>query len=519
MNFTSVANIAGGIGLFLIGMFMSTEGLRMLAGDSLRRILSRFTGGSLRSISLGAALTILVQSSHVTTIATIGFVSAGLITFQQSLGIIFGANLGKTSIGWIISLLGFKLKIGLIAMIALAVGATMKIAFKNYLSKLGFVIAGFGLIFIGIDFLQNGMNDFGSLFSISNYIDDSIFTRFKLLGIGVIMTLIAQSSGAALTITLAAVHLGQISVEHAAAMVIGQNIGSTLTAAVAAFGASSSAKKTALAHIFFNLFTGIILFILLHPFMNLISGIFSSVIHGEGVIAVSLFHTSFNFVGIIIFLPFIKYFSSFLSYLIPSKKSFTEHLDKNVETLPAVAVESARRSALEIVSHLCSKCTQILRTNEMNFNSSEIKNSTAKIAEFMSRVRMYQGIDYERKRKISLLHAVEHIDYVTDCANETETWKNLQRYDLLKNLREELAAELDKIIQWIESKNNSYDAKDIEAVSERMIESRKKVRAVILESLSKGEIESDDAFRQIESLRWLERLTYRIWRSVYYLVD
>ncbi|HPA63906.1 MAG TPA: Na/Pi symporter, partial [Spirochaetota bacterium] len=511
--------IAGGIGLFLIGMFMSTEGLRMLAGDSLRRILSRFTGGSLRSISLGAALTILVQSSHVTTIATIGFVSAGLITFQQSLGIIFGANLGTTSIGWIISLLGFKLKIGLIAMIAVAIGATMKLAFRNYLSKLGFVIAGFGLIFIGIDFLQNGMNDFGSLISISNYVDNSIFTRFKLLGIGVIMTVIAQSSGAALTITLAAVHLGQISVEHAAAMVIGQNIGSTLTAAVAAFGASSSAKKTALAHIFFNLFTGIILFILLHPFMNLISGIFSSVIHGEGVIAVSLFHTSFNFVGIIIFLPFIKYFSSFLSYLIPSKKSFTEHLDKNVETLPAVAVESARRSALEIVSHLCSKCTQILRTNEMNFNSSEIKNSTAKIAEFMSRVRMYQGIDYERKRKISLLHAVEHIDYVTDCANETETWKNLQRYDLLKNLREELAAELDKIIQWIESKNNSYDAKDIEAVSERMIESRKKVRAVILESLSKGEIESDDAFRQIESLRWLERLTYRIWRSVYYLVD
>jgi len=498
---------------------MSTEGLRMLAGDSLRRILSRFTGGSLRSISLGAALTILVQSSHVTTIATIGFVSAGLITFQQSLGIIFGANLGTTSIGWIISLLGFKLKIGLIAMIAVAIGATMKLAFRNYLSKLGFVIAGFGLIFIGIDFLQNGMNDFGSLISISNYVDNSIFTRFKLLGIGVIMTVIAQSSGAALTITLAAVHLGQISVEHAAAMVIGQNIGSTLTAAVAAFGASSSAKKTALAHIFFNLFTGIILFILLHPFMNLISGIFSSVIHGEGVIAVSLFHTSFNFVGIIIFLPFIKYFSSFLSYLIPSKKSFTEHLDKNVETLPAVAVESARRSALEIVSHLCSKCTQILRTNEMNFNSSEIKNSTAKIAEFMSRVRMYQGIDYERKRKISLLHAVEHIDYVTDCANETETWKNLQRYDLLKNLREELAAELDKIIQWIESKNNSYDAKDIEAVSERMIESRKKVRAVILESLSKGEIESDDAFRQIESLRWLERLTYRIWRSVYYLVD
>ncbi|HQO22196.1 MAG TPA: Na/Pi symporter, partial [Spirochaetota bacterium] len=461
----------------------------------------------------------LVQSSHVTTIATIGFVSAGLITFQQSLGIIFGANLGTTSIGWIISLLGFKLKIGLIAMIAVAIGATMKLAFRNYLSKLGFVIAGFGLIFIGIDFLQNGMNDFGSLISISNYVDNSIFTRFKLLGIGVIMTVIAQSSGAALTITLAAVHLGQISVEHAAAMVIGQNIGSTLTAAVAAFGASSSAKKTALAHIFFNLFTGIILFILLHPFMNLISGIFSSVIHGEGVIAVSLFHTSFNFVGIIIFLPFIKYFSSFLSYLIPSKKSFTEHLDKNVETLPAVAVESARRSALEIVSHLCSKCTQILRTNEMNFNSSEIKNSTAKIAEFMSRVRMYQGIDYERKRKISLLHAVEHIDYVTDCANETETWKNLQRYDLLKNLREELAAELDKIIQWIESKNNSYDAKDIEAVSERMIESRKKVRAVILESLSKGEIESDDAFRQIESLRWLERLTYRIWRSVYYLVD
>ncbi|MBP7901294.1 MAG: Na/Pi cotransporter family protein [Spirochaetes bacterium] len=519
MNFTSIANIAGGIGLFLLGMFMSTEGLRMLAGDSLRRILSRFTGGSLRSISLGAALTILVQSSHVTTIATIGFVSAGLITFQQSLGIIFGANLGTTSIGWIISLLGFKLKIGLIAMIAVAIGATMKLVFKNYFSKLGFVIAGFGLIFIGIDFLQNGMSDFGSFISISNYVDDSIFTRLKLVGIGIIMTVIAQSSGAALTITLAAVHLGQISVEHAAAMVIGQNIGSTLTAAVAAFGASSSAKKTALAHIFFNLFTGIILFVILNPFVVYTSEIFSSVIHGEEVIAVSLFHTAFNFVGIIIFLPFIKPFSKFLSYIIPSKKSFTENLDKNVEALPAVAVESARRSALEIVSHLCNKCILILRTNEMSFNSAEIKNSTAKIAEFMSRVRMNQGIDYERKRKISLLHAVEHIDYLSACADETETWKNLQKYDLLKNLREELADELDKIIMWIQSKEVPYDAKAIESVSERMIESRKKVRAGILEALSRGEIESEEAFRQIEALRWLERLTYRIWRSVYYLID
>ena len=150
-------------------------------------------------------------------------------------------------------------------MIAVAVGATMKLAFKNYLSKLGFVIAGFGLIFVGIDFLQNGMNDLGSLISVSKYVDDSILIRFKLLGIGIIMTVIAQSSGAALTITLAAVHLGQLTVEHAAAMVIGQNIGSTLTAAVAAFGASSSAKKTALAHILFNLFTGIILFVILHP--------------------------------------------------------------------------------------------------------------------------------------------------------------------------------------------------------------------------------------------------------------
>ncbi|HNW31005.1 MAG TPA: Na/Pi symporter, partial [Spirochaetota bacterium] len=169
MNIIVITSLIGGIGLFILGMILMTEGMKSLAGDTLRRTLSKFTGGTLSSITSGAFITALLQSSHATIITTIGFVSAGLITFHQSLGIILGAHLGTTSTGWIVSLLGMKLKLGTVALPIVGVGAILRLIGKDRIASTGLVVAGLGLIFFGIDVLQTGMKTLSVHLDSSDY--------------------------------------------------------------------------------------------------------------------------------------------------------------------------------------------------------------------------------------------------------------------------------------------------------------------------------------------------------------
>jgi phosphate:Na+ symporter len=234
--------ILGGIGLFILGMILMTDGLKTLAGDTLRRVLTRFTGGRFRSILTGMCFTAFMQSSHATIIATIGFVSAGLLTFGQSIGIVIGAHIGTTSTGWLVSLVGLKLKISLFVLPLLGIGAMMRLIGKERTAHIGLVLAGFSLIFLGIDTMQTGMKDIAGAIDLSSFTGSTLSGRALLVSVGLVMTILMQSSSAALTITLAALSAGTLTFEQSAALVVGQNVGTTLTAAMAAFGASTPAN-------------------------------------------------------------------------------------------------------------------------------------------------------------------------------------------------------------------------------------------------------------------------------------
>ncbi|MBA3886586.1 MAG: Na/Pi cotransporter family protein [Acidobacteria bacterium] len=255
--------LAGGIGLFLLGMILLTDGLKAAAGDALRRLLAHFTGGPIKALLSGAAVTAVVQSSSATTLTTIGFVSAGLLTFPQAVGVIFGANLGTTSTGWIVSLLRLKLNIGRVALPLVAVGAMMRLLTPGRTAAVGLALAGFGLIFVGIDMLQVGMAGLALRLDPGALPGGTVAGRLLLVGVGIVMTIIMQSSSAALATTLTALASGTIDLQQGAALVIGQNVLTTMTAGLAAIGASVPAKRTALAHILFNVFTGVAAFAVL----------------------------------------------------------------------------------------------------------------------------------------------------------------------------------------------------------------------------------------------------------------
>ena len=206
--FSLLPPLLGGTGLFLLGMILMSDGLKTAAGGSLRRVLERSTGTPVSAFLSGVGLTALVQSSSATTVATIGFVSAGLLSFPSAVGVIIGANVGTTSTGWIVSLLGFKMNVGIFALPLIGVGALARLLGSGRRSSLGMALAGFGLIFVGIDFLRTGMGGLAQRIDLSGLSDGSLAGRLAMVAAGFAMAFLLQSSSAAVALTLAALHGG-----------------------------------------------------------------------------------------------------------------------------------------------------------------------------------------------------------------------------------------------------------------------------------------------------------------------
>ncbi|MDX1295724.1 MAG: Na/Pi symporter, partial [Sulfurimonadaceae bacterium] len=256
MDYAAAAQGIGGLGLFLLGLIVMTDGLRSIAGDAVRAALLRYTRSPYSGAMTGAAGTALMQSSSATTVAAVGFVGAGLMHFSEALGIIFGANLGTTVTGWLVLLFGFKLKLGLLALPLVFIGAVMRLFAKGKWGGIGFAIAGFGLLFVGIAMLQEGMGALQGLISFEQFPADTWSGRLQLLALGMIFTVITQSSSAGVAAALTAMFAGLISFEQAAALVIGMDIGTTVKVAVITVGSNSEVRRTGYSHLIYNLFTG-----------------------------------------------------------------------------------------------------------------------------------------------------------------------------------------------------------------------------------------------------------------------
>lgn len=517
-------HILGGLGLFLVGMVLMLNGLKTLGGDALRRVLTRFSGGTLSGILSGLAITSLVQASSATILATIGFVSAGLMSFTQSIAIIFGANLGTTVTGWMVTMLGFKLGIGSISMPIVAAGGLMMLLARGKNNSLGMVIAGFGMLFVGIDMLQSGMQ------RLAVNLDPAILPgtgwcgRLALVGAGMLITIATQSSSAALFTSLSALHTGSIGLEQAAALVIGLSIGKTSTAVLASIKASVQARRAALAHIIFNLFTCAIVFLFFDIFLGGVRNLCLPLGVADDSILLAAFYSGLNLFGILALFPFIPQISILIERLIPERVMLlTRNLDDTVAKLPDVAIEASRRTVITIAALLIGAMRGLVDARDPN---GEIKEkiedagrALAEIGRFLGKVRTQPGLAGVHARHLSVLHAVEHLERLAEACRETDDMDTVGRVDYLRAIALEKLRQIHPVLEWLQGYSRDLPLEIVETVSRSIAGIRRMQRAEVLELTARGSLKPDEAMRQLEAMRWLDRVAYHIWRAIYHLSE
>jgi phosphate:Na+ symporter len=337
----------GGLGLFLLAVSMITEGLKLAAGDALRDILARYTSTPLRGVASGILVTGVVQSSSAVTVATIGFVNAGLLSLRQSLGIIYGANVGTTMTGWLVAVVGFNLDLESFALPLIGIGMLARLTGeRRTVGAVGEALAGFGLFFVGVDVLQQAFQSFADDVQVGAIAPQSGSGLLLYVGLGFLMTVATQSSSAAIAITLTAASGGVLGFDAAAAAVIGANVGTTSTAALAVIGATANARRVAAAHVVFNLVTGLVAVCIL-PLMTwaVRSGGTALGLADTPVVSLALFHTGFNVLGLLLMWPLSQRLADFLSGRFRSRAEMLAkpaYLDQNVLATPALAMDALR---------------------------------------------------------------------------------------------------------------------------------------------------------------------------------
>ncbi len=340
-GFTDILTLFGALGLFLYGMKVMSDALMELAGDRMRNILATTTSNRVFAVLTGFTITAIIQSSSATTLMVVSFTNASLLTLSEAIGVIMGANIGTTVTAWLISILGFKVKMSAIALPLVGIGFILSMNKKRNLQNWGYFIIGFAVLFIGLQFLKDSVPDIRNnpeiLAFLSDYTSMGYASVLLFLLIGTLLTVIVQSSSATMALTLLMTYEGWIPFDMAAAMVLGENIGTTITANLAALVASFQAKRAARAHFIFNILGVIWMLILFFPFLQGISAVVTRI---EGAspfmeataipVALSLFHTCFNIINTSVLLGFIKYIARIVERMVPEVVEVEAEIDQPV---------------------------------------------------------------------------------------------------------------------------------------------------------------------------------------------
>ncbi len=329
-----IFTLLGSLGLFLYGMTLMSEALQKVAGDKLRNILAAMTSNSFSRILTGLFITAVIQSSSATTVMVVSFVNAGLLSLVQSIGVIMGANIGTTLTAWLISLLGFKADIAILAIPLIGIGFAFMMFKSNKKKSIGELIIGFALLFLGLSFLKDSVPDLQSspevLAFLQQWTNYGFGSVLMFIAIGTILTIVLQSSSATMALTLVMCNNGWIPFEMGAAMVLGENIGTTITANIAASVANVSARRAAMAHSVFNVFGVVWVLILFHPFLTIVSkiimamGLDNPLVAGASpnstLYAISMVHTLFNVCNALVLVWFTNQIATLVTKIVKGKK-------------------------------------------------------------------------------------------------------------------------------------------------------------------------------------------------------
>jgi phosphate:Na+ symporter len=511
-----IIQIAGGIGLFLLGMIVMTEGLSTLAGSTIRTVLMRFTRSPSTGALTGAVSTAVLQSSSATTVAAVGFVAAELITYPEALGIILGANIGTTFTGWMVAILGFKLSLGNVFAPLIFLGAILRLFTKGRIATIGVSIAGFGLIFVAIGFMQQSMGELQTIISFESLPSDTISGRLLLVGIGIVFTIITQSSSAGVVAALTALFANLINFNQAAALVIGMDIGTTTTAVLATIGGSAAARRTGYSHVIYNLLTATGAFILITPYTMIWDYAVPGGITSNAEIALVAFHTSFNVLGVLIILPFSGAFARFMQTLIPDKVSlYTTKLDPALLESPGLALNSVQGTikiqSLALFRHVNAILGDGIKGKKADLD--ELQSALNETHSFVDRISFKTAEDANWERLVQMIHTLDHMQRLHERCEEEEDRAITARET--EELREECALliqSITEILSLVDGNKWVQAAKLAKETSKKIHAKVRPFRASVMSRVARGEIYVNKATNYLEAIRWLRRVSRHVQR-------
>jgi phosphate:Na+ symporter len=543
---TAIA-IFGGVGLFLLGMTVMTDGLKALAGSALRTVLGKAAATPLSGAFWGAVVTLLVQSSSAVTMTTIGLVSAGLLTFLQGLGLVFGANIGTTGTGWLIALIGVRVSLSTYALPLIFAGALAKLLAGGRVAAAGGALAGFALVLYGLTTLQHGMGGLAESLHPSDLpgvlgapgIGWAVGSLglMTLIVVGLAMTAVMQSSTAAIAVTISAFYAGAVSLEQGAALIVGQNIGTATSSALAAIGASATAKRLAVAYVLFKVIAAliaIITFPLTAALMKVLAG------YVDGTTLLAAYHTAYNVVGVAVLLPATQWFARIVERLLPSEQTVLQRaLDPSALASAVIAVETARRVVADVLTTIAASVYAVLSRSAATtaHHAAAAAVALEEVRDFLSELKEPPETEAERLRMTSTLHALDHASRLVEVLAEsalpalpadgpldlraaglcTQTMRAAEVVG--SSITSEIALSGQAApITWSVSSEVAAALAEAEGAVRELDSLQRDHRAAILASVAPGELTATEALARIDFARRLHRIAHHAWRSSAHLL-
>lgn len=516
---TVLLEILGGIGLFLLGIVLLTDGLRALAGEGLRRGLARFTGSRFKAFLSGLAATAVIQSASATILMTMGLGAAGLLTMTQSLAIMVGANVGTTGTAWLVATLGLRFSIGQVAFVFVALGAFVRLLLRGGWAASGQAVAGFGLLFVGIDLLRAGMEGLAPTIATIGAGESGWLGAAALVLVGALTTVVVQSSSVTVAATLTAVFTGGLSLTDGALLVVGQNLGTTSTSILGGLGAGTQGRRVAVAHVGINLGTGLTMFLLFRPLLWASSG-FSDLLGTGDTIALAAFHTGFNLVGAAIALPLLGPIQRGTERIVHERgPPLARNLDPLVARVPGVGVEAVRRAIAEVAAAGLGVARSRLEHGRLvpgtERRQEAVERGLLRCQDFLAGLHTTPDSP-EHDLHLRTVHALDHLERIVEAGRDPTL-----RQAGVTALRNAPAGvrfrdALDQADRWV-SGDLDTPAEEALAALEGIPAARKRHRSEAMARAAAGEQEFSVALAELDALNWMRDLAHPLARLIHYL--
>lgn len=493
--------IIAGIAIFLIGMNYMESGFKLFDGGTLENVLEKFTKTTPKAIGTGILATTVVQSSTLISVIVISFLSAELIGLVQAVGIVFGSNIGSTTTAWLVSSLGLKINIAQYALPMLIFGVVMQFSRHTTYKGFGSVLIGLGFMFLGISYMKEGFETLGNGLNLAEYAMQGYLGVFVYILFGIVATVIIQSSGATMAIIITALATGQIEYINALALAIGANVGTTVTAVLAAIASNQNGKRLAAAHFIFNITTGLIAVIFIYQLKALVDVLASvfSIAEADVAMKLALFHTVFNILGVLLMTPFIKQLVRYLeTWFVPVEKGRgkVKYLTKEVMALPSTAIVALRKETV----HLYDKSLEAI-VHAINLHRSAIF-SNAEVDDIVqhSNARININIDKIYQEQLKNLYG-EIIHYASLTQNNMDQDSIKKIYELKLTARDIIemvkdVRELQKNLNYYVKSHNNFIINEYNQLRSQLITVLRSIQKVREDE--QGDATEEDILTRIE---------------------